>query len=375
MNQFKPMTRRMARRYAAFLTIILCIAAAGSAAVSAQEAATPYAAIYGADNPIPAIATRVRPAVVQVINIIESWNELEGARADDQGYGSGVYVDARGYIVTNYHVVEGADAIEVATLSGKRIRCTLQGFDDGTDIAVLLAEEPLDAEPVPMGDSNALQIGELAIAIGNPGGADAVLFGTVTAGIISALDRDNIDAVNFTRRVSVIQTDAAMNMGSSGGALLNAKGELIGIPTLKYMNDKDSVFEGVGFAVPISAVKPVIEQLIEKGKVVRPRMGIVVETLEGPNEPLAKYPPAGAIVKRVEPAGAAGQAGVQLYDIITAVDGVRVKGSADLLAEIDRHGAGESIKVSVYRCYNQADMSLRTDPESLELSIELRLLD
>ncbi len=373
MTKYRPMTRRMARRYSAFLAVILCIACAGSAAVSAQEA-VPYAAIYGAENPIPTIAQRVRPAVVQVINIAQSWSQLEGPRSEDAAYGSGVYIDARGYIVTNYHVVQGADLIDVETLAGERVRCTLVGADDGTDLAVLLAEKPLDAEPVPMGDSDQLQIGELAIAIGNPGGSEAVLFGTVTAGIISALDRENVDSGHFTRRVSVIQTDAAINNGNSGGALLNAKGELIGIPTLKYMYDYDTVFEGLGFAVPISVARPVIEQLIANGKVVRPRLGIVVETLEGPNEPLPKYPPAGARVMTVEPAGAAGVAGVKVYDVITAVDGVRVKGSGELIGEVDRHEAGETVRLSVYRCYAE-DMTLLADPVTLELDVELRLLD
>jgi serine protease Do len=340
----------------------------------AQAATTPYSVVYSSDNPIPEIAKNVRPAVVQVINIIETWNPKDGPISEDQAFGSGVYFDARGYVVTNYHVVEGADLIDVKLLNGERLPASLVGYDDGTDIAVLKVEGEIDAAPVPFGDSDQLAIGDLAIAIGNPG-ADAVLFGTVTAGIISGINRADIDAGNFTRSVSVIQTDAAINTGNSGGALLNAKGELIGIPTLKIMYDSTTVFEGLGFAIPINTIKPLIAQLIDTGRVVRPRMGIVVEDFDGPEEPLAKYPPIGARIVSVEPGSPAEKSGVLRYDIVTRISGKRVRSIDDLTAEVDRHQAGDELTLEIYRAFDAITGEMLQRAETLTLMVRLELLD
>ncbi len=372
------MTRRITRgeftRYAAFLAALLVAALAG--ALTAQAASgTPHSAIYSSENPIPAIAERVRPAVVQVINVVQSWSQRDGAMSEDQAFGSGVYFDERGYIITNYHVVEGADLIDVKLLGGERIPAALVGYDDGTDIAVLKVEDAIDATPVPFGDSDAIQIGELAIAIGNPGATDSVLFGTVTAGIISAVNRVDIDAGNFTRSVPVIQTDAAINTGNSGGALLNARGELIGIPTLKIMYDTTTVFEGLGFAVPSNTVEPLIRQIIETGRVVRPRMGVVVQDFDGPDEPLSRFPPAGAQVVSLEPGGPADRAGVRLYDIVTGVNGLRVKTINQLTGEIDRHQAGDQVTLDVYRAYDPDTGEMLRQPESLTVTVRLELID
>jgi serine protease Do len=353
--------------------VALLISALAGGLVAQAAAGTPYSVVYSSENPIPEIAKNVRPAVVQVINVAESWSQKDGAASEDQAYGSGVYFDARGYVVTNYHVVDGADLIDVKLLNGDRLPATLVGYDDGTDIAVLKVDGKIDAAPVPFGDSDQLQIGDLAIAIGNPG-SDTVLFGTVTAGIISALNRADIDAGNFTRSVSVIQTDAAINTGNSGGALLNAKGELIGIPTLKIMYDTTTVFEGLGFAVPVNTIKPLIEQIISTGKVVRPRMGVTVQDFDGPDEALPKYPPAGAQVMNVEPGSPADKAGLKMYDIITAINGVRIKTVDALTGEIDKHQAGESMTLDVYRAYNPDTGELNKKAETLEIKVLLEMI-
>jgi len=365
---------RELRRYAAFL-VVAALSALTGGLVAQAAVGSPYSAIYSPDNPIPAIARDVRPAVVQVINILETWSVQDGSQTEEQAYGSGVYIDERGYIVTNYHVVDGADLIDVKLLGGERLPATLVGFDDGTDIAVLKVDGRIDARPVPFGDSDDLQIGELAIAIGNPGATDSVLFGTVTAGIISALNRVDVDAGNFTRSVSVIQTDAAINTGNSGGALLNGKGQLIGIPTLKIMYDSTTVFEGLGFAVPSNTVKPLIEEIIKTGKVTRPRMGVTVQDFDGPDEPLPKYPPAGVQVMEVDANGPAGRAGVQKYDIITAINGLRVTTINQLTGEIDRHSAGETMKLDIYRAYDPATGDLLKKAEALSIEVKLELLD
>ena len=364
---------RELRRYAAFLTALLIAALAGGL-VAQASAGTPYSVVYSSDNPIPEIAKNVRPAVVQVINVVQSWNQKDGAASEDQAYGSGVYFDERGYIVTNYHVVDGADLIDIKLLDGDRMSATLVGYDDGTDIAVLKVDGQINAAPVPFGDSDQLQIGDLAIAIGNPG-SGTVLFGTVTAGIISALNRADIDAGNFTRSVSVIQTDAAINTGNSGGALLNAKGELIGIPTLKIMYDTTTVFEGLGFAVPVNTIKPLIAQIISTGKVVRPRMGVVVQDFDGPDDPLPKYPPAGVQVMNVEPGSPADKAGLKLYDIITAINGIRVTTINVLTGEIDIHQAGEAMTLSVYRAYSPDTGELNQKAETLEVTVVLEMIE
>ena len=371
----RRISRRELRRYTAFLMALLLSALAGGLVAQASSAGAPYSVIYSSDNPIPEIATNVRPAVVQVINVLQSWSPQDGSRSEDQAYGSGVYFDEAGYIVTNYHVVDGADLLDIKLLSGERIPAKLVGYDDGTDLAVLKIDQKIDAKPVPFGDSDQLVIGELAIAIGNPGATDSVLFGTVTAGIISALNRADLDAGNFTRSVSVIQTDAAINTGNSGGALLNAKGELIGIPTLKIMYDSTTVFEGLGFAVPINTVKPLIRQIIETGHVVRPRLGVTVQDFDGPDEPLPKFPPAGVQVMNVEPGSPADRAGVKAYDIVTTINGLRVRTINELTGEIDRHQAGDSMTLEVYRAFNPNTGEMTSKTETLTLTVLLELLN
>lgn len=360
------------------MTALAIPATAAIAEEAAQETVT-YDIVYSSSNPIPEIAANVRPAVVEVLVSKESWDAVTRvASVDLLGGGSGCYVrtsEEGGYILTNYHVVEGGDVFSIKWLDGTEMDCDLLGYDDGTDIAVLEFKQPAptDVQTVPMGDSDSLQIGELAIAIGNPGAGDETLFGTVTAGIISGLERE-ANADNFTRSVSVIQTDAAINTGNSGGALLNAKGELIGIPTLKYMYSYDVVYEGLGFCIPINAVKDYVDQIIETGVVVRPRMGMTVAAVDGPEDPMKNYPPAGVQVYEVEAGGPAEKAGLQSGDIITEANGVRVYDFQDLSAEIDALSAGDAIELKVYRYYD-ATGALTGSYEELYFSVKLEMLD
>ena len=251
----------------------------------------------------------------------------------------------------------------------------LVGYDDGTDIAVLRFTDPAptDAQPIPLGDSDALQIGELVIAIGNPGSSDETLVGTVTAGIVSGLDR-SANADNFSRHVSVIQTDAAINTGSSGGALLNARGELVGIPTLKYMYTYDTIYEGLGFCIPISAVSDYIAQIIDNGAVVRPRMGVTVVALDGPDEPMKTIPPAGVQVVDVERRGPGGKAGMQSGDVIVEANGTRVYTFLDLSAELDKCEPGDEIELHCYRYYDE-EGNLLSRYEEFTFRVKLEILD
>ena len=339
-----------------------------------------YEAIYSADNPIPDIVDRVRPAVVQVNCYAETWDPLTRVASEEPlGGATGTYIrkdeDGKGgYILTNYHVIDDAELYRIEWLSGEVMEVTAVGYDDGTDIAVLHFDEPAPegVEPVPMGDSDALRIGELAICIGNPGNAVSVLSGTVTAGIISSLGRENINASNFSRATSTIQTDAAINNGNSGGALLNYKGELVGIPTLKLMLTEYTLAEGLGFCVPINTVKTFIDQIIDSGNVSRPRLGVTVASVDGPDEPMRKYPPIGAQVYTVEEDGPAGKAGLQEGDVITEINGVRIMSHMELIRELDKCQAGDKVELKIYRYYDE-NGELTGDYEELYFTVTLEM--
>ena len=359
---------------------LVCLALALTFALGTALAETmTYDAVYSSENPIPEIAANVRPSVVGVTVSLESWDPVTRvASVDPVSGGSGCYIqsaDLGGYILTNYHVVEEGDVFTIEWLDGTEMECDLVGYDDGTDIAVLKFDEdaPNGALPIPMGDSDELQIGELIIAIGNPGSSTSTLPGTVTAGIVSGLERE-ANADNFSRSVSVIQIDAAINTGNSGGALLNSKGQLVGIPTLKYMYEYDVIYEGLGFCIPINTIKDYISQIIETGNVVRPRLGATVAAVDGPEEPMRSYPPAGVQVYEVEAGGPCDDAGLIPGDIITEANGNRIYSFADLTTEIDQASAGDAIELKVYRYYDESG-NLTGDYEELYFSVVLEVLD
>ena len=372
------MRKTTLRRALCVLTALLLSAGMGAVAESPS-----YDIIYSDSNPIPAIAARCRPAIVEITSSMESWNaETRQSSVEAVSAGSATYIRADedgegGYLLTNYHIVKSGDVFEALWLDGTKMPLTLVGYDDGTDIAVMRFEAaaPEGVQVIPMGDSDALQIGELAICIGNPGTAREVLYGTVTAGIISGLQREDINAGNFSHSVNVIQTDAPINSGNSGGALLNARGELVGIPTLKIGLTYYDVFEGLSFCIPISNVKDYIAQLIDNGKVVRPRMGVTVTTIDGPDEAMRRYPPCGAQIVTVEIASPAEQAGLLMNDVITEVNGIRVKSSTDVVNAIDKCADGDTIRIKFYRYQYDADGNLTPGYEEKEVSLTLRLLD
>ncbi len=344
----------------------------------AQQGKVGIEAIDSKNSPVVEIARKRRGAVVQVINVFETWDPASRQLVQqDQNFGSGVYIDERGYVATNYHVVENATRIDVQLEDGTRIEARLAGADSETDLALVKLTDPLDCEPMPMGDSDALQVGELAVAIGNPGSASHVLSGTVTVGVISAAGRQNVNAGNFRRQVNLIQTDAAINYGSSGGALLNAQGEMVGMTTLKMTGNYAGVsYEGLGFAIPSNTVKSIVRQLIEHGKVLRPRMGVtIIGDFNGPDEPIGGYPPAGPQIGAVENGGPAHMAGVQPYDIITHVDGVRVKTYSAMTVEMDKKQAGDEVMLSLYRAFDPISGQMLGKGEAIEITLELKILD
>jgi serine protease Do len=256
-----------------------------------------------------------------------------------RGSGSGIIIRSDGYVLTNNHVIEGASNVKVHLKDGEEYPAVLVGYDAKTDLAIIKIDETGLPAAI-LGDSSALEVGEMAVAIGNPLGE---LQGTVTVGIISALGRTiNIDGKNM----NLLQTDAAINFGNSGGALVNSFGEVIGVNTAKT---SAVGVEGLGFAIPIDDVKPVIEALISHGYVKgRPKIGVasmdVTEELAARNDL-----PVGVYVKEVEAFSAAERAGIKIGDVITEIDGQTVKTTDELNALKEKHQAGDTIKLTLIR--------------------------
>ncbi|HZJ82319.1 MAG TPA: trypsin-like peptidase domain-containing protein [Clostridia bacterium] len=292
------------------------------------------------DNPVIEIAEKVGPAVVGITKkmLVKQQNPFlgESEESKEGGSGSGIIISEDGYIVTNNHVVEDADELVVILKGGKEISATLVGRDSFTDVAVLKVDEP-DLTVAKIGDSDQVRQGELAIAIGNPLGH--ALAGTLTVGVVSAVDRD----IRFGQHdFKMIQTDAAINHGNSGGALINAQGEIIGMNTLK------SYAEGLGFAIPTNVFVPIVEQLIKEGGIERP--GIGVQIVEVTEELIKEYNfPKGIGVVALEQGGSADKAGILPNDIIIAVGDKTVQTIDELKDEITKGKVGDILKFTVWR--------------------------
>ena len=300
-----------------------------------------------ASDPSPAIYVRQKNAnsVVGVICYTQEWNRNTG-NVEETMYsqGSGVVIAEDGYILTNNHVIDGGDSYKILMPNGEKVEAFLVGADSATDLAVLRVNEgEKQLLPVTVGSSSSIVVGSTAIAIGNPSGED--LANTITQGIVSALERSNIYSDNTSRHVDYIQHDAAINSGNSGGGLFNYKGELIGINTLKA----NVSYEGLGFAIPIDSAYPIAMQLIDKGEVIRPQMGITVSDMEGPDEPMSNYPPASVCIRTVEEGSPAQKADLKQYDFIYAINGERITTFRELTGILDKHQAGDKVSVTVVR--------------------------
>ena len=329
-------------------------------AVLAEETQT-GTGVVGDTNPAIAVAQKTANSVVGVITYSTQWSRQYGDQRQMIGQGSGVVI-AEGYVVTNYHVVEDGNTYQVLLPSGEYADATT-GYDDSTDLAVLKVDSD-ELVPVAIGSSSELVVGSTVFAIGNPGGT--VLANTMTSGIVSALERTSVSADNATRAISYIQHDAAINSGNSGGGLFNVNGELVGINTLKYAGSAFSSvsFEGLGFAIPIDTVYPVAMDIIQYGQVQRPQLGVTVAAQEGPDDARVDYPPASVCVYDVTQDGPADKAGVQPYDFITHVDGVRVTTLQELTTELDKHQAGDTVELTVVRYDNAQSLYSRNNAQS-----------
>jgi len=296
----------------------------------------------GTVSPVVPIAEKVSPSIV-AISLKTRTRDFFGRVFEGQGTGSGIIIDKQGHIVTNNHVVEGADDIIVILHDGKELEATLIGRDSQTDLAVIKVDSD-NLTVAELGDSSALKVGELAVAIGSPMGTEYA--GSVTAGIISGLNR----TVSIgDDSIKLIQTDAAINPGNSGGALVNSEGKVIGINTIKFAETR---VEGMGFAIPINEAKPIIDDLINNKKVLRPFLGIQGITIS--KEEAEQFQlPQGVGVRVVIPGSGAEAAGIRRGDIITKVDDKKVLTIEDLIAEIQKHKVGDSILVEVYNQGNE----------------------
>jgi serine protease Do len=313
------------------------------------------------------IARRVEPAVVNIETTQVQTEEVSEKDEDKEdqsslldmfrrmprrpahGIGSGFIVNPKGYILTNYHVIEDASRIIVGLQSGEKYRGTVAGFDFETDVAVIKIEAPKDLPTVTLGDSNATQVGDWVLAMGSPFGLDQ----TVTAGIISKKERENPSFNVFQR---FLQTDAAINRGNSGGPLVNMRGEVIGMNSQIATSTGD--YNGIGFALPANETNFVYKQLIAHGKVKRGYLGITLDSVHDEFAKVYGLPEArGAIITSVTPtengqATPAAKAGLQPSDIIVELEGTPVVNAQDLIQRIASTPVGQQVTLVFLREVN-----------------------
>ena len=311
-------------------------------------------------EPLPSLAPlvkRVAPAVVniRVSHTIQMRSQYgdemfrrffglpnsRGGSREVNSAGSGVIIDAEnGYILTNHHVVVGADKIQISLINNQLLDAVVVGTDPATDIAVSKVD-PIGLVDIPIGDSDALEVGDFVIAIGNPFG----LGNTVTSGIISALGRTGINRNGYE---DFIQTDASINPGNSGGALVNMRGELIGINSMILSSTGGNV--GIGFAVPSAIAQSIMRQIIDFGEVRRGLLGVSIDTIDAESaKALGAEVASGALVTSITPDSAAEKAGLQVDDIIVKVDNAKIDSSRELANAIGLKASGEDVNIEFVR--------------------------
>ena len=381
MNSYGP--RRAAGALTLIASLALIAALLGGCALigESQAAASPPATGVASPNvsaaPAPAQATReplpamdlsvavrqvaqqVKPAVVQITNqqVIQP-DRFSEPFTVPAGVGSGVIYDQEGHILTNDHVIEGAQELLVTLPDGRSFPARVVGRDPQTDLAVLRIEAS-DLPIATLGDSQRLQVGDWVVAIGNalglPGGP------TVTSGVVSALGR-TVQEPNGPFLFDVIQTDAAINPGNSGGPLVNLAGEVVGINTLVAASSDSGIpTQGIGFAIAISTAKPIADELVASGRVAHPFLGIEYQALTPAIAARLGTPVrSGALVVSVVPGTPAAQAGLRRGDVITAVNDRELQGESALAEALNRHRPGDSLTLTVSR-----------DGETLKMNVTL----
>ena len=329
--------------------------------------------LVGVASPFAEVATAVMPCVVGVSNRANTYSLISGqTELIEQASGSGVVITKQGHVVTNYHVVEGANDVQILW-QGRYLSAEMIGVDELTDLAVLRVTEDVSLPAALMGDPSRIRVGDWAIVIGNPLGKQFA--DTVTVGVVSALNRE----LKESPIVKMIQTDAAINSGNSGGGMFNTKGELIGIPSLKFSassREKGASIEGIAMAIPMDVVKPVVNSIIQYGKVTRPKIGISVMTIRGTQEPREGMIPAGIYVSGVEKGGPADRAGVHQDDIILEIDGERVSQHTEMTSRIAMKSSGDSVVLTIYRIPGLGKLTFQDRiplGETKKLTVELEI--
>jgi len=359
------------------LTAVLASDLPAAAPQLSGEALAPAPPVPNAHSFVAAAARTVAPAVVRIDTERQvSRQQFDPAMLDpllrdlfgdpsnsmrERGQGSGVLIDAaRGLVLTNAHVVDAVDLVEVTLADGRQLDGQVVGADPVTDLALVKLEGQRQLAAAPLGDSEALQVGDWAIALGSPYGLER----TVTLGIVSSLHRD-INSLGFSdKRLDLIQTDAAINPGNSGGPLVNSAGEVIGINTLV----RSGPGAGLGFAIPINLARRVALQLADGGQVVHPYLGLQLVPLTArqarannsdPNALLQLPERDGALVQRVLEDSPAQAAGLRRGDLVVAAAEQPVGDPASLLRQVERSNVGEPLALSVIRAQKQMKLTIR----------------
>jgi serine protease Do len=364
---------------------LLVAALAGAAAIGAGPigaAAPAHAGPFGADGSIADVAEKVTPSVVNISTttvVTRATTPFEndpffedyfggrdrGRERYGRSLGSGVIVSSRGYILTNNHVIANARDIKVSLSDGRDVTATVVGADPKSDLAVLKVKGQVgNLKPLPFGDSDKLRLGDVVIAVGDPFGVGQ----TVTMGIVSAKGRANMGIVDYE---DFIQTDAAINPGNSGGALINLRGELVGINTA--ILSRTGGYQGIGFAIPVGMAKPIMDSLISKGKVTRGWLGVSIQDLTKElADTLGLTAERGVLIAGVVEGGPAARGGVQRGDVVVRINNRTVEKTGHLRNAVAAAPIGKPAQVEVVRSGKHVTLSvvLSEAPKDTEASIE-----
>jgi serine protease Do len=373
-------------RYSSIILIALGFLILLNWAFPAQPPAKKLLEITSLEEAFIDVANKVKPSVVSIFSErTVSFSPWEGLGEDffrgspfeeffrgfggprreykqrQRGTGSGVIIDKDGYILTNYHVVAEADKITVKLYDGREFQGTTKGSDPKTDLAVVQIEGE-NLKPATLGDSDKLQVGQWAIAIGSPFGLEE----TVTVGVISATGRSGLGTGTYE---DFVQTDASINPGNSGGALCNVRGEVIGINAMIIQPG-----QGIGFAIPINLAKSISQQLIKRGKVIRAWIGIGIQNLTPElRKQFGVSGEEGVLINKVFPEGPANKAGLKIGDIVKEIDGQKVRNSRDLVQHVLRKEVGQEVRLVIIRDGKETTIPVKTEQMPGEMRAEAEL--
>ena len=370
------------RRRAKVIALVLCCTILGMAAgfgggylgvsiAAKSRQASPTMVYEGVRETQPIDITRVdtselmTPAEVYAQNVnstvgirtsITSTN-FWGYQTTSAASGSGFIISSDGYILTNFHVIESSNSVTVTTYDGTEYDAEIIGYDQSMDIAVLKIDAK-ELVPVVLGRSETLNVGDDVIAIGNPLGE---LTFSLTRGVVSALNRQVTLSGNVT--MELIQTDCAINSGNSGGALFNMYGEVVGITNAKYSSSSSGAsIDNIGFAIPVDDIRDIVDSIITNGYIVKPYIGVSVSTVS--SEATGYGLPGGASVQQIAEGSPAEKAGLQVNDIITAVNGTEISSSGELVEIVGNCAPGDELTLSVYRQGETLELTLTVGEQS-----------